>query len=211
MFAQELKHVANQAMASAFGPNHPDEDFRGLHVSIEFPGERQHYPGIWVDFDPVGTVQTVGIGHIETNIDDQGEETKIIRHKRWAYAGTITYTVVALTSWQRDRLHDAVLRILAFGKEHPQLDNFHELIADNEFIGIVLGTDQITTSGWSAVPGTPWGSDEVIYEATLRVDCTGEFVSDGLTATLVPLREVEFLPYVEGEDPPDPVPSGGWL
>jgi len=206
MFLTELKTVLTEAMKRTFDSDFPEADFRNLRVGIEFPIDQQDYPGIWVDFSPTTELEVVGVDHREFAVNEEG----IARpYTRWKYGGMASYTCVALTSFERDRLFDEMVRVMAFGKEETPTSEFRAYIESNEFIGVNFDFDQITVGGFAASPGTPWGTDDMIYEATIQMECIGEFVSDGATGTLIPLSAITITPYRDTE--PDPEPVGNWI
>jgi hypothetical protein len=182
-----------------------EADFRNTKVGIDFPVEREDYPAVWVDFTPTAQLERAGISHIEIAEGDDGMR----QYTRWRFQGTASYTAIALTSLERDRLFDELVRIMAFGQESIPTSQFRAYIEDNEFIAINFNFDQVGVAGFAATPGTPWQTDEVMYEATIQMNAIGEFVSDLLTGTLVPLSKVIVYPYSNLE--PDPLPGPGWL
>ncbi len=205
MFLTFLKTTLVEAMKLTFDSEYVNEDFRTVRISIDYPVEQAGYPGIWVDFEPEGQLETVGIDHHEYATVSEEEETTR-RVGRWRFQGFATFTIVAMSSLERDRLFDEVVRVMAFGKEQEQTNQFRSYIEDNEFVAMNIDFDQIGVSGVSAVPGTPWGTEEVIYEITVSMECVGEFVSDGIGATLVPLSAVVMYPY---EDDSVEIPAAG--
>jgi hypothetical protein len=204
MFMTHLKTALTVAMRRTFDAEYTEPDFRNTNVGIDFPVEREGYPAIWVDFIPTAQLEVAGISHIEVEEGSAGFR----EHTRWRFQGTASYTALAMTSLERDRLFDEVVRVMAFGREQAQTSEFRTYIEDNEFIAINIDFDQIGVAGINATGGTPWGTDEMIYEATVQLECIGEFVSDGATATLVPLSGIVMLPYNDQE--PDPAPTGDW-
>lgn len=204
MFITNLKTTLVEALKLTFDEAYVEDDFRNLRVSIEYPNERQDYPGIWVDFDIEGELQNMGVDHREYVTVDEEEGTSR-RAMRWRFQGYASFTIVALTSFERDRLFDEVIRIMAFGTESEATSRFRSYIEDNEFLAMNIDFDQIGVSGSSSLPGTPWQTDEVIYEVTIRMECLGEFVSDAASAVLVPLSKVVTYPYTEDVDP---IPAG---
>lgn len=207
MYLVHLKTLLTEAVKQTFDSEFADPDFRRVHASIEFPMERQAYPGIWIDYSPIGPLQIVGIGHKE--FTDPGSEGGARKVTRWRFQGEASFTVVALTSLERDRLHDEVIRVLAFGNEHSSTSEFRAYIEDNEFLAINIDFDEIVTRGFSSSMGTPWQSDEMIYEAEIAMECFGEFLSDSLSETLISFDSVKFIPIVEGD--PDPTDDEGWI
>jgi hypothetical protein len=192
-----LKTMLVDAIKQTFDQNYPEPDFRGLHVSIEYPIDKMAYPSIWVDFQDTGSLQIAGINHRE--FSQPGEGGVVRRYTRWRFSGYAQFTVVALTSLQRDRLYDELVRVCAFGRgtDADPVNTFRNVVEDNEFIACNFDFDQIEPTGNSAAPGTPWGSDEIIYERSLNMEVIGEFVSDGTTLNLASLSQVIFDPMVE--------------
>lgn len=211
----KLKTLLTDAMRKTFDSDYVNADFRNIKVSIEFPVDRADYPSVWVGFDPEGQLESVGVGHQE--VDAATDESNVRRSTRWYFQGHATFTVVAMSSLERDRLHDEIVRVMAFGTEQPQTNEFRSAIEDNEFLAVNIDFDQIATLALTQSPGTPWETEEMVYEATLSMECFGEFVSDGFTQTLARLSEIVTMPYASGEPDPAPVPTGstevgeGWM
>lgn len=198
-FIVPLKTVLTTAVRDTFDADYPREQFRGLHVSIEFPDDEQHYPGIWVDFSPQGELERAGIGHTEYSVSPTGAGRAF---SRWRFQGYASYTVAAMTSWERDLLMDLVIAMVAFGSETDQTSEFRTQIETNDLIAMNIDFDQVQVTGWASTPGTPWGTDEIIYEGTVQLEVIGEFVSDQTTGTLIPISQVNIVGVREGE--PDP-------
>lgn len=200
MYLVPLKTLLTDAMRRTFDGDYLNEQFRDLHVSIEFPDDRQHYPGLWVDYEPSGELERMGIGHYEYDGSTTGR-----RYTRWKFQGHATYTIAALTSLERDLLYDEVVRVMAFGNEAESTSEFRAYIESNDLIACNFDFDQIDTRGSAASPGTPWGTDEIIYEITVAMEVIGEFVSDSMSATLLPLSAIETLAFTLREGDPSPV------
>lgn len=205
MYLVDLKTLLVRAMKTTLDADYIEPDLRNLLVSIEMPVKEQEYPSIWVDFEPVGDLRIVGINHFEEGDPSGTGNTR--RYTRWRFQGYVTYTVVALTSLQRDRMFDEMVRIMAFGREMPQTAEFRSIITDNDLIAVGFDWDEIAHRGFSVTPGTPWGTDDAIYEATIAMECFGEFISDGQSGTLIPLDAIEFYPYGEHEPDPSTIPT----
>lgn len=201
MYLAEVLTLLTTAMTDTFDADYPVEQFAGLHVSIEYPVDQQNYPGIWVDFEPSGELQIVGIDHREY-ADLGAEGTR--RYTRWKFEGWATFTIATLSSLERARLMDEVIKVIAFGPESPARGEFRATLENNDFIAINADWDQIAQRGFGVSTPTPWGTDEIIYEATLAIEVIGEFTSDGTTFTLVPISAIDIYEYAEGE--PDPLP-----
>lgn len=185
-------------MRTVFDGNYPEADFRSVNVTLDYPMEPQNYPGIWIQFEDTDDMQKAGVNHIEVVVDDNGIQHAVTR---WRFAGNLIFTASALSSTERDRLFDEVVRVLAFtGVDATKAGNFKSLIENNDLIGIVPNYDILTPSGDAATPGTPWGSNEVIYEKTVSIAIIGEFVSDYTNNVLYPLSKVIVQGYNEDQD-----------
>jgi hypothetical protein len=115
----------------------------------------------------------------------------------------VSFTCAALTSYERDRLYDEMVRTIAFaGFEGTQSSAFRNALENNDFIAVNGNFDTLTPSGDAASPGTPWGTDEILYEKTLSFTVLGEFVSDPTDNTMVPLNRVQVVGFRQGETPP---------
>lgn len=212
MFLTHLKSLMQVAMQQTFDADFPEPDFRDVNVSIEYPVREQDYPAIWADFDISGDLESAGIDHREfAPVDPTSLETRSF--KRWKYQGNALYTIVALTSFERDRLFDEVLRVIAFGDESIQTQVFRSYIEDNELIACNLNFDHVGVMGKAETPGTPWLSDDIIYQITVSIEAIGEFVSDGSSGTLVPISAIKVYGYSDIEPDPTDVPGdpGGWV
>ena len=207
MFLTETKTLFVEAMRAVFSETFPIVKFRDIYVSMEFPEDKANYPGIWVDFDPTTAMQQAGIGH--TEYIPVGTDGNVRRGNVWRFAGQASFTVAAMTSLERDTLVDEVIRVLAFGSEDPSLSVFRSMVEINDLMQISMQWDTFALSGKSEQPGTPWGTDEIVYEMTIQIDCQGQFVSDmDSGAVLVPLSQVRITGTGPDDDAPvfDPSP-----
>lgn len=206
MYLTNLLTLAVMAVRETFDSEYVEEDFRRLWCGLEYPADQANYPGVWVDYLPTTNIQAAGIAHVEyTPAAPDGSRR---RFSRWRYAGQIQLTIVTLSSLERARLVDEVVKVVAFGRENPSRSRFISMVESNDLIGCQVQLDRIGVSSKDESPGTPWGTDEVIYEQTVVLDCEGEFISDGTDASLVPLSSVQVQEYRAGET----VPAGaGWV
>jgi len=209
MYLAPLKTMLSESLRNTFNANYPIVDFRNTHCSIEYPIDSQNYPGIWVDYEDTDALQIAGIDHKESNEPD--DDDLVNRYTRWKFSGYASYTVVALTSLERDRLFDELIRVIAFGREATETRAFRDTIENNELIAANFDFDKIQPRGNAAAPGTPWGTDEIIYERTLNMEVIGEFVSDAITGLLVPLSAIvisEMTPVLPSDEYGEPDSSG---
>lgn len=208
MYITHLKTVAVEAMKQTFDSDFPEGDFQDLLVSQEYPATQGAYPSIWVDWEPGPKLQAAGINHFE--IGDPAElGGPDRRFSRWRFEGSITYTAVALSNFERDRLVDQMIKVFAFGRENPATSYFRNYLEDNEFVGVTANFDSITQQGFASTPGTPWGTADTVYEGTLALYCIGEFVSNGI-GDLVTISDIQI--HSQAPTEPDPLPGQeGWV
>lgn len=210
MYLTPLKTMLVEAVQTTFDQQYPDPRFRNLHCSIEYPVEPQMYPGCWVDYDDTKPLQTAGVGHQEIVISG----LTVSRYKRWKFAGYVSFTLAALTSLERDDLYDEFVRVLAFGSVNTATRRFRDMVEDNDLIAANFDFDQVEPRGNAAVPGTPWGTDEIIYERTINMEVIGEFISDAETSALVSLSKILVDPltiFLPSPPIPDSDPPTGWI
>lgn len=192
MYITPVKTLGVEALSTVFDSQYPTPEFRGIHCSLEFPIESSSFPEVWVSYGDTDKASRAGVRHREAVSQTTG--LAVDPFTRWVFHGTLTYTVVALSSLECDRLYDELLRVIAFGAEDPLLGRFRSYIENNDLIAITVQWDEIESIGDSAAPGTPWGTDEVVYERSLHLDLRGEFVPDPVAGTLVPLSKIQVTP-----------------
>ncbi len=201
MFLLPVKTLFLEALQETFDSEHPVVDMRDIWISMEYPSAKAHMPGIWADFTPTSDLQVAGVGHVEYSENENGTFKK---GTRWRFGGRVTYTISAMSSRQRDRIADEVVRVVAFGGEYPALSQFRQTLEVNDLIQVSMQWDTFTLGGKDEAPGTPWGSEEMVYEITVGMDCQGSFVSGSdLSPDLVPLSTV----VTKFSDPSEPVPT----
>lgn len=199
MYITPLKTLAVTAFQQTFDASYPVMEFQNVNVGLEYPIDSQHYPSLWVDYDDTQPLVKAGIAHVETK-DPEGNS--VTAFTRWRFQGYLSVTVVSLTSLERDRLFDEVIRVVAFGEQDDIVGRFKDTFLNNSLIAVNLNTDRIEPRGSAAAPGTPWGTDELMYERTLNLEIIGEFVPNPTTGTLVSLSRIVQLP-TETLDPAD--------
>lgn len=185
MFLTHVKTMLVKAITTTFDETYPVEQYRGLHASISYPEKAADYPSVWVDFD-VTKLQPIGVDTIQY----QGVEDGFAPYKTWNFEGRCSFTIVALTSLERDGIYDEMVKIIAFGGLNKNRSVFRETVDANDFIAAKFNWDRIQTAGMSASMGTPWGTQEVLYEVTINMEAMGEFLSDLGTGTLLPISNI---------------------
>jgi hypothetical protein len=196
MYVAPLKTLLNEALNLTFDGQYPVPEFRGIHIGLEYPVDQQMYPSVWIDFEDTQPLLRAGIGHLEY-VNPSDGVTPVAPFTRWRFTGYVSLTAVALTSLERDRLYDELVRVVAFSNEDGVVGRFKTTIASNDLIAATLNTDKIEARGNAAAPGTPWGTDEIMYEKSLNLELIGEFVPDPATGTLVSLSRIVMIPTEE--------------
>lgn len=189
MFLRELKAVLVTAMSDVFAnSDYPEPDFANdnVYISIEYPIEQQNYPGIWVDFDSSQDLKIASIDHREYTVNQDGTFAETTR---WRFEGVSTYTIGSFTSLERDRLVDEVVKVFAALPGDTVRYGFRSYLEETPLIALQVDYDSVSLQGFAAEPGTPWGTDQMIYEVTLGVSIVGEFVI-GPDTNLVPIDKI---------------------
>lgn len=205
MFLTMTKTLMREAFEQTFDADYPAEEFRvlGERSSLEGPVKTADIPMVWVDFQPATEMVAAGIGHVEYGAPD--EDGRVRRYTRWRFTGFATYTFIAYGSQERDRMVDEFVKVLAFGLEDPATSTFRRHIETNDLIGITCNWHRISLSGRTEAPGTPWGTEEWVYEQTVQIEvANGEFVSEGSSGVLVPLTSIQIIPLAPGDADPAP-------
>jgi hypothetical protein len=177
------------------GKSFSDPDTDVVHVEMEYPMEKVHYPGLWVQFS-LSSVSPAGHGHM---LRDQ--ETGDLLQEMM-YQGRVTLTLLALSSKERDRLADQIINTLAFSRvsspnvltEHGFEESFSPLYDEfnkNPHVSITINSDRPTPMGQSVNVGTPWNPDELVYEDAYAFEVIGQFMLVTTNEGLYRLRRID--------------------
>lgn len=207
MYLSLLKTSMVRAMLATMNGDYPNPNLANMQVSVEYPMDQAAYPAIWVDFHATEPVRQAGIGHIDTaTFTDTGVTPPVSTYATYGefvFEGDVTFTIATLSSLERDNAYDEILRVFMAGAENPQTSVFRTEIESGEFLAINARWDMIDTSGTTAAPGTPWGTDETIYETTVSLHVQGYYYVVPESGDLVALSKINLLeptPYFG--DPP---------
>lgn len=209
MYLVMLKTALVDALQQAFTA-YPVLDLDGLNTGIEYPVKPEQFPYVWVNYSPTDDVQMIGINNREflgslppsagmTNATYAG-------YSRGFAQGQASYTIGALSSLERDRIYDQMLRIGMLGEDADGTSVFRTQIENNPYANIGMAFDKWHTTGENAAPGTPWGTDEMIYEITLSNDLQAEFYVEPTTGDLILLSEINLEEPTVYFEPPTPAP-----
>lgn len=195
MYITRVKALAIEALQAAFDEQYPVEEFRGLRASLEYPVQQVELPQVWVRYTDTGPLRQAGVTHVE----DQAPNGvgRVQPYTRFKFEGSWEFVIVALSSVERDRLYDELIATVAFSGFDTVRGRFRSYLEGNDLIDLTLRTDEIESTGESAEPGTPWGTDEVLYERTLNLDLIGDFAADPETGVIVPLSKIQVVPTAD--------------
>lgn len=191
----------------------------GENVKMEYPLEETDYPGIWVGFS-FSKIEFASINpeHFETKSD--GAKARYMLGK---FEGPISLTVLSLSSLERDRISDALTQTILFGREHDVASSFFDELTYNDYVNITVQNSSLRPSGQNTTFGTPWSTEQMVYEDVYNFQILGQFATRFDSYGLVNLREVRIIPtdvtlseYTGGGPPGERQPGsppalGEWL
>jgi hypothetical protein len=193
-----MKKQIMQAVRSVFNSELPDERYKNILVSLDYPLEETHYPAIFINYAE-GPLRNVGVGSVERVFDDNGVP---IQARHAEFQGALNFNVLALNPVDRDNLSAVLINILNFGRVVPELKPFFDTAENGQFVQLQMQTEEIQSSGEQTSP-VPWGNnDELIYGTRYSVNIYGDFYSDVSTGQLITISNVVVTPY----RPDQPVP-----
>lgn len=203
MYISPLKTIIMEGLRKTFDGQYPNTFFQNINIQLDYPVANQGYPAIFVKYDDTVPLKRAGISMVEMTNPIDG--SPVAPFARWRFQGMITLTVVSIsTALERDDLYDEVIRVVAFGREDPNLvGRFHSYVDSNDLIASILQTDVIHPQGADANPGTPWGTNEIMFERSLGLEIVGEFVPDMAEGVLVNLSKIIVTPTEENALSPD--------
>lgn len=186
MFITAVKTAIVEALDAGFNtinPGTPSDtslDLTPNSITIEYPLELVAWPTILVHFRttkvqwhglqpdtysvaPSGIVIS-GTTYSGTNVDRSGY-----------FEGNIDLQIMAMHSEERDRLMDSVANMILMGQGSAGSYAFYQSILNNSLVGLTLLPSTYTSLGDSISAGTPWSPEELTYEASIRIQCIGDF------------------------------------
>lgn len=190
-FIVAVKSAVVGALQSTFHtPNYPDPILQNISVSMEYPTEIEQYPGVWVGFN-FRDMQSIGMGN--PIFLHEGPPPR--RYQLWNFGGSVTLTILALSSKERDTISDKIIQMYAFHALNPATEGFRAYLDEYPSIHIGVNNDILRTEGESTTLGTPSQPDVIVYENSLVFDVAGQFASQLPTGELIRLDEVRPRPF----------------
>lgn len=185
MFVTAVKTAIVEALDAGFNqlatsPSDTSLDLTPNSITIEYPLELVAWPTILVQFR-ASKIQWSGL-----NPDNYAVSTSGITISGVTYSGTtvnrtgyfegsIDLQIMAMHSEERDRLMDSVTNLILMNPNNPASSAFYNSIYNNDLVGLTLLPSTYTPLGDSISAGTPWSPEELTYEASMRINCIGDF------------------------------------
>lgn len=215
MFVTNVLTVWQEAFKALFAdPAYPNQAsdgtpvLKGREPLLDFPAEEVDYPALWLNFTMQGDVKNVGIGHVEYTSDTEG----LREVYRWHFGGLVEITIGAMSNLERALMLDELTTAIAVARVDKNYQGtLREYVDRNDLLGLNVTWESFTISGFAESEGTPWGTDDVIYEATATLMIEGEVVLDPGTGLLVPLEAVIVTPQRVDEGPLPVAGTEGWV
>jgi hypothetical protein len=168
-FFVDIKTTIVKGLIAAFDDiDYPDPQIKGINISMEYPMEQNQYPHIWVQFS-ITKSQQMGLGHV---IYEDG-----ILKQQFIFYGTVTLHIVALSSLARDIIASQLFQMLAFRDLNPIAAKFNDYLKQDQFTHMTFDRDTLQPQGQSVNVGTPWGSDELVYDDGYSFQVVGQIDS----------------------------------
>jgi hypothetical protein len=185
MFITAVKTSMVEALDAGFNtlatsPIDTSLDLVPNSITIEYPLELVEWPAMLVQFRPSkvqwsglfpDTYQTYASGITISGVNYPAHNST----RTCYFEGSIDIQIMAMHSEERDRLWDSVTNLILMGAGSPASAAFYNSIYNNDLVGMTLLPDTYTPLGDSISPGTPWSPEELTYEASVRINCIGDF------------------------------------
>ena len=200
MFVTAVKTAIVEALNAGFqqlasSPVNTSLDLVPNSITINYPLEVIQWPAVLVQFRP-GKVQWSGLQPDVYSTDTNGI---VINGKTYPadnvtrtgyFEGSIDLQIMAMHSEERDRLWDSITNLILMNGSSPASSAFYNSIYNNDLVGMTLQQDTYTPLGDSITSGTPWSSDDITYEASVRISCIGDFYTSKYDYQVPKITEV---------------------
>jgi len=149
-------------------------------ITIEYPLELVEWPCVLVQFRP-NKIQWSGLNPDIYSVSSSGTTISGVTYsgmnvtRTGYFEGSIDLQIMAMHSEERDRLYDSCANLILMGQGSPASTAFNASITNNTLVGMTLLLDTFVPLGDSITAGTPWSPEELTYEASIRINCIGDF------------------------------------
>jgi hypothetical protein len=177
IFLAPMKKLIIRALRATFTSLYPNTKLADMNIDLEYPYREEHYPGIWVKFNP-HKLQASGLDPTQSTADEV--------FAVWHFEGTVSLMIMALSSKERDLISDGLIEAYAFGALMPSVSPFFSTILNSELINMTPQSDILTPGGQTESVGVPWDDDKLAYEDRYSFEVVGQFrsrIQSGVTFT----------------------------
>jgi hypothetical protein len=185
MFITAVKTCIVEALDAGFAalassPIDTSLDLVPNNITIEYPLEVVEWPSILVQFRP-SKVQWTGLNpdyytQYPSGVTISGINYSAVNVTRTCFfEGAIDLQIMAMHSEERDKLWDSVTNLILIGPGSPASNAFYQSITNNDLVALTLLGSTYTPLGDTITAGTPWSPEELTYEASVRIQCIGQF------------------------------------
>lgn len=158
------------AFPQGYIPNNVTNELTPTKFNIEYPLVEASWPSIYVHFTPTVTQWT----GLDPDFFYVVSGTNIVCDRQIYFEGYIDFQILALASEERDRLADSIDNLILFDVQSPASTAFYNSIYQDELVGLTILSSKTRPIGDTIVPGTPFSSELLSYEATIRTQCVGQ-------------------------------------
>ncbi|QGJ94897.1 hypothetical protein SEA_REDWATTLEHOG_37 [Gordonia phage RedWattleHog] len=212
---EAVKRGVIQAFRVALNGSTFNDDSSPVYVEMEYPLEKVHYPGVWVQFS-LTSLSPAGHGHLFRDPDSGDLLQEMV------YQGRVTLTLVALSSRERDRLADLIINTLSFSRvsspnvitENGYQETFSPLYDEfnkNPHVSISINSDRPNPMGQAVNVGTPWDPDTLVYEDAYSFEVLGQFMLVTSNEGLYRLKRVDINYDFAPRPPAGDDGEGAWI
>ena len=169
------------------------------NVEMEYPLEVVKYPGIWVQFS-FTEIRRAALDEVHYRMETLPSGESFARRTMTGFfKGSVSLSIVALSTVERDKIADALVNLFLFADVDDLSDRFFDSMASDDYIRITANKGQLRPRGQSTSVGAPWDPNVVVYEDGYSFDIQGQFYSRrvGARTELVRLREIVVEPEVD--------------
>jgi hypothetical protein len=200
MFVTAVKTAIVEALNAGFqqlasSPVNNSLDLVPNSITINYPLQVVQWPAILVQFRP-GKVQWSGLQPDEYTAYNNGIVINGTTYpadtvtRTGYFEGSIDLQIMAMHSEERDRLWDSITNLILMNGGSPASSAFYSSIYNNDLVGMTLQPDTYTPLGDSITSGTPWSTDDITYEASVRINCIGDFYTSKYDYQVPQITEV---------------------
>jgi len=160
-----VKKSLIRALRATFTSMYPNTKIANMNIDMEYPYLEEKYPGIWVRFSP-STIKASGL--------DPTRQTDDEIFGVWYFEGTVSLTILALSSKERDLISDGFIEAYAFGSLMPSASVFASTLQSSNLVNMSLQSDVLTAGGQTESVGVPWDDDKLAYQDSYSFEVVGQ-------------------------------------